>query len=217
MTTKARRIFCILISILAFGGLAAIFPGLPAEIPLHWDLNGEVTLEAKGQLWVFAGMLVFFNGMFEVLPHVDPRKDNYLRFQREYNAFCVVFNLFFLAFLGAVCVQALAPGAFDMVSFLWLVLGILLTFVGNLMPKFKSNFFSGVKTPWALSDDENWRKTQRLGGKLIFVSGLIWIACALFGLPSKAVLFLGLGSVFTAALVPYGMSYYWWRKKEEGR
>ena len=47
------------------------------------------------------------------------------------------------------------------------------------MPRIGQNYTMGVKTPWALNDPENWRRTQRCGGKCFVLMG---IAVAAFGL-----------------------------------
>ena len=42
------------------------------------------------------------------------------------------------------------------------VVGLLFIGVGNYLPRVKQNYTLGIKTPWALADPENWRRTQRL-------------------------------------------------------
>jgi uncharacterized membrane protein len=42
--------------------------------------------------------------------------------------------------------------------------GLLFIVLGNLMPRFRSNFFFGIRTPWTLSSEQMWMKTHRLGG-----------------------------------------------------
>jgi len=33
------------------------------------------------------------------------------------------------------------------------------------------NFFLGIRTPWTISTEENWRVTHRLGGRLMVLVG----------------------------------------------
>ena len=58
------------------------------------------------------------------------------------------------------------------------IIGALLVGIGNYMPRIGQNYTMGVKTPWALNDPENWRRTQRFGGKCFVLMG---IAVAAFG------------------------------------
>ena len=212
MSIKTRRILCITITALLFLILAASYGFLPEQIPTHWGVTGEPDFGPKSTIWAFAAMAVVFNIMFEVLPHIDPRYQNYMKFIREYNLFCVFMNFYVLAFIVAVIIQSFRPGSFEMVRFVCVMVGLTLAVSGNIMPKFKSNFSSGFKTPWALSDEENWRKTNRLGGKLLFLSGIIWLLGA-FLIRNKMVLFFaGMASVVAATLIPYVMSYLWWKQ-----
>lgn len=94
--------------------------------------------------------------------------------------------------------------------------GILFLFIGNMIPKAKSNFYLGIKTPWALSDDENWRRTNRLGGKMLFTAGGLSIAAPFF-LDGKYLGIVFFTVVMAACIIPCAMSYIWWRQKETAR
>lgn len=215
MSIKTRRILCITITALIFLILAACYKFLPDQIPTHWGMDGDPDFSSKRTVWAFGGMAIVFNIMFEVLPHIDPRYRNYMRFIREYNLFCVFMNFYVLAFIIAMIIQGFQPGAFEMVRFVCVMVGITLLVAGNIMPKFKSNFSSGFKTPWALSDEENWRKTNRLGGKLMFFAGMIWLLGA-FLITNKMVLFfVGMAAVLAAVIVPYVKSYLWWKQANQ--
>ena len=52
-------------------------------------------------------------------------------------------------------------------------LGILFFYAGILMENAKKNWFVGVRTPWTLSNDIVWEKTNKLGGKLFKIAGTI--------------------------------------------
>ena len=64
-------------------------------------------------------------------------------------------------------------------------LGLLFCVLGNFMPKFRHNYFCGIKSPWALADEENWRRTHRFAGPLWFWGGL-GVAVLSFVLPEAA-------------------------------
>ncbi len=89
--------------------------------------------------------------------------------------------------------------------------GMLFTVIGNSMPKFKQNFYAGIRTSWTLSDEEIWFKTHRFGGKLWFVGGILMMTTAV--LPKNmnfiALTFLAL----VLALIPVIYSYVIYRNK----
>lgn len=59
-------------------------------------------------------------------------------------------------------VENFRPGTVNIPLVITIAIGILFLFIGNELPKVKSNFFMGIRTPWALCSEENWRRTHRL-------------------------------------------------------
>ncbi len=82
----------------------------------------------------------------------------------------------------------------DLFALLPVFLGVMFIVLGNFMPKTTNNRHMGIKLPWTMGNDENWRKTHRLGGILQVISGVLLLLSALF---STEVFF----AVLMAALV----------------
>lgn len=91
-----------------------------------------------------------------------------------------------------------------------LMAGILLIVLGNYMPKARQNYTFGIKTPWALEDEENWNKSNRLAAWLAIFAGLILIVNAF--ILSIPVL---IATVIIFGGVPVLYSYYLYRKKKK--
>ncbi len=78
-------------------------------------------------------------------------------------AFCVVAHVgCMLHFAGIVSLHAWAR----------FLIPALLMLMGNFLPRVRPNYFAGLRTPWTLSSETVWRRTNRLGGKLLFYGGL---------------------------------------------
>lgn len=60
-------------------------------------------------------------------------------------------------------------------------IGLLFIGMGNYLPRVKQNYTLGIKTPWALADPENWRRTQRFGGACFMVLGVGLIVMGVAG------------------------------------
>lgn len=45
-------------------------------------------------------------------------------------------------------------------------MGVVMIVIGNYLPKTHRNYIIGIRLPWTLENDENWRKTHRLAGKI---------------------------------------------------
>ena len=59
--------------------------------------------------------------------------------------------------------------------FMVIFMALLFYVLGALMPRFKRNFFVGIRTPWTLSSDVVWKKTHSLGGILFKAAAVIGI------------------------------------------
>jgi uncharacterized membrane protein len=71
----------------------------------------------------------------------------------------------------------------------------------------------GIRTPWTLSDDEVWRRTHRLAGRLMVASGAVLAALAA-ALSGKA-LFVAMFAVLALGLLPPVVaSYLFWRERQ---
>ena len=57
-------------------------------------------------------------------------------------------------------------------------IGVLFVVTGNYMVKIRSNFSFGVRTPWTLSSELSWNKTNRLAGKFLMALGLLTLILA---------------------------------------
>ncbi len=165
-----------LLSLLPLVMIAALYRRLPAEVPMNWDFNGEVGYGAKAQLWVMAALPPVLEALFRFLPRLDPKHKNYDKFGDAYLGLQLVMMLF-LAAMTAICItEALHPGTVNVSSVVCLLVSLLMVYLGNVMPKFRMNWYCGFKTPWALSSEYVWTRTQRVGGRLLFAAGLIGAA-----------------------------------------
>ncbi|MDR2909077.1 MAG: SdpI family protein [Oscillospiraceae bacterium] len=188
---------------------------LPEQIPTNWGISGSVEAYGpKSTLFIIAGLSPVMALTKSVLPAIDPRRRNYKKFRGFYEGFYLVMMLFLLGLNCMVISESLNPGRLSVSSLVAGGCGLVFAFLGNMMPKVKSNFFVGVRTPWALSDTEVWNKTQRLGGQLFFFGGILLVICAAL-LEGGALFAVTMAVAFLAALVPAAMSFFWYRSRGE--
>lgn len=147
--------------------------------------------------------------LFIFLPKIDPLKQNIEKFRKYYNGFILIL-IIFLFYLYLLTVFWNLNFRFSMTQMFLPAIGILLYYVGVLMENARRNWFIGVRTPWTLSNDKVWDKTNKLGGKLFKIAGII----ALLGVLSKryALLFVFL-PVIIAAVYPTIYSYFEYQKQ----
>lgn len=215
---KMKKSIIILIGVLSLLPLvltAWFYPRLPATIPMHWNIDGTVRYDPKYTLWMMAALSPVLAILFPVMAKIDPRRRNYEKFGGAYQGFMVVMQLFLLTMNGIVISEALNPGRISVSTVVTVGVGLLFVFIGNIMPKVKSNFYMGARTPWTLSDPDVWFKTNRLSGYLFFVSGIIICVCP-FILTEKMTFVIMMIITFIVALIPSIMSYFWYRKNHHG-
>jgi len=171
---KKSIIFALLIVLASFGASAYFYPQMPETVASHWDINGE----ANGYMSKFWGLflmpiisLAIFL-FFLAIPKIDPLKSNIEKFRKYFDAFIVVFLLFFLYVHLLTVVWNLGVG-FNMAQLMSPAFGVLFYYCGVLMEKAKQNWFIGFRTPWTISSAEVWDKTHRAGGALFKISGII--------------------------------------------
>lgn len=90
---------------------------------------------------------------------------------------------------------------------LYLGLGIFFLITGNYMKTIKHNYFLGIRVPWTLESEENWKKTHYLGSYIWVIGGLLLIF--LFPLVNSTLYTIAFNIIaFAFALIPIGFSFY---------
>lgn len=186
-----------------------VYNKLPDLVPTHWNTMGEIdkySPKAFGAFMAPVIMIFTWSGM-KFLPKIDPRKKNYEKFDKSYSVIVSILLTFFLVIHAVTLLAALGYGI-SIEKIIPLIVGVLFIVIGNYLPKSKSNFFYGIKTPWTLSSEVSWRKTHRLGGKLFVVAGIVCILSSfLLNGNIKAVVFFI--AIMIAAIVPIVASYFY--------
>lgn len=173
------------------------YPQVPEQMATHWNSQGEVN-GYMPKLWglfflplVITGLVI----MFLVIPKIDPRKENIAKFRKYYDGFIVILIMFMIAvhlqiLLWNTGVQ-INPNAV-----IPLGIGLLFYYMGILTENAERNWFIGIRTPWTLSSDRVWKRTNRIGGKLFKIAGIVAVIGAFF--PEYAIYFILVPVLITA-------------------
>jgi uncharacterized membrane protein len=190
----------------------AVFSRLPETIPTHWGASGEIN-GTSPRLWgafVIPLILLLIALFMRVLPAIDPRRENYPKFAGTFEAIFISTMLLLLVIHVAMLAAGLGyPVAMDRLAPIGI--GLLLMVLGNLFPRARPNWFVGVRTPWTLSSDRVWEKTNRLAGYVMVIAGFIVAITGLAGVPFATHVMAAVIGVAAAALVVY--SYVEWRRE----
>lgn len=213
MKNKRSLLLLWVLALLPACVLLAVYSRLPETLPTSYGFNGQVNAYGpRATLWLFPALALALAAMFQFLPWVDPRKDNFRKFQKYYDLFALFMELFLLVVLCLMLLQTLRPGTISMGRCLSALISLLFLLLGNMMGKVKFNYFFGIRTPWTLADPDVWTRTHALGGKLWFTLGILLLPSS-FLLPESFLYVLMLGGLALSSLLLYALSYHWYRTR----
>jgi len=189
------------------------YPRLPPSVVTHWSLNGTPD-GYSSRLWALAiipVMLVIMTVIFNVLPKIDPRHENYVKFLSSYWLIANAVIVFLLVAHGLIIAAGLGF-SIKIDRLMPLGIGLLFVFLGNFLTRVEPNWFVGIRTPWTLSSDTVWRRTHRTGGWVFVIGGLVLASTAL--LPRAAFLPLLIATIVIMPAIPIVQSYVLWKREQ---
>ena len=145
---------------------------LPDRLITHWNAAGE----ADGSMGKFAAVtsvpaFIFVMHLFCLfMTHLDFNNEKQSP-KALLIAYCAMPATSLYA--GFMVLGSAVSTQLEPMNWMNLFFGILFIIVGNYLPKCKQNSVLGIRLPWTLKDEENWRKTHRLAGRLWLAGGLI--------------------------------------------
>lgn len=179
---------------------------MPAELPTHWNFHGEVDdYSSRFDAMVLnQGFFVVMNIFVCFMLDNDPRNKKQNNFVMTISKLAVplvmilIYVLTIMTGLGRdVNVSVIIP----------LFVGLLFIAIGNYLPKTKRNYTMGIKLPWTLNSDENWRRTHRLGGICFIIIGFCLIISVFL---KSEIIFIA--SLIIGTIIPSVYSYYLYTK-----
>ena len=181
---------------------------LPSSMNIHWGADGQPDGTAGKAFAVFFPSLLILG--FHWLCVFITNKD-----MNDQTPKAMVLTLWICPTLSLAMHSIMYTVALgldvNMGMLLFLPLGILFAVMGNYMPKFRRNSTMGIKTTWALADDENWNATHRFGGRVWMAGGLL--VCVLSCLPWDWAVPVTFVVIFAFAFAP--MIYSWQYHKKQ--
>ena len=194
--------------------LLRVYPSLPPIIPTHFGIDGKPNgfSEKHQMIWIILFMSLLSLGTYlliKYLPRIDPKKTAALGSGNLQKIAIAV-----VALLSAIMICMLYASMHGSLSFSKLfnpLMGIFFMVVGNLMYNIKPNYFVGIRIPWTLENENNWRATHHLGGKLWFIGGILITIGTLF-LPAQTGEYFFMFCTLILAIVPIVYSFVYFKK-----
>ncbi len=217
MTMKTRNIQILIVGLILISFLmgAYLYTYMPEKMASHWDANGRVNgyMPELSGLFLLPVISAILFLAFMLIPKIDPLKANIEKFRGHFDVF-VLLLFVFLFYIHMLIMLWNLGYRFNIMQLLAPALGVIIYYSGVMTENAKQNWFIGVRTPWTLSSEVVWDKTNKLAGKLFKVAGVLAVMGLVF---PKYAIFLILVPVILAAVYPVIYSYQKYQQEIKAR
>jgi len=163
---------------------------------------------------LFPALLILMGISFRIFPKIDPYKNRYREFFPVYSFICnlIMTSILLLYFFTGIYnlgypikINIVVP----------IIIGLLMIVIGSLMNKLKRNFMIGARTPWAITSENVWNKTQKFAGRMFIVLGIIIIITPFLGMFWGGITFIA--GILLTTLGTYIYSYLEFKKENKNK
>ncbi len=181
---------------------------LPEEIPTHWGADGTVngTSPRIFAVCVFPLIFLLIHWFCLFVTRADPK--NRQQSRKVMGLVCWLVPAISLLVEGLIYSTALGMDI-DIVTAVIAAVAVLFIILGNYLPKISQNATIGYRIPWTLSDEDNWFRTHRLGGKVCITGGFVMLVAAF--LPESFLVPIFVIDVVLIGAVPTVYLYLYYR------
>ena len=201
----------VLAAMAVFAFLTASHLPADAVLPIHWDASRtpDRFADALSALLLPVVLGAAATLIFSIIPRLEPLQDS-LRgsaplLRASWGGLMLLFATIQIT-MGLPAYGIAVP-----VNAILLAVGIFLIVFGNALPKSRPGFFVGIRTPWAIIDEDNWIATHRFGGKLMMAAGLVIVIASIAPIQPETTAIIVLAAVFAGSLIPVGYSWWLWQ------
>lgn len=215
MKNKKEIIFNILMFLPMIVAIISLFY-LPKIIPAHYGAEFDVDRwGSKYEILIYGIIPIVFGEIMKVFVRTDTNESN--KKVRIYGGIIGlgVFNVIILGFIyNAFKLTSLSEKrtVMNLSQISFVMLGMVLVLVGNMMPKTKMNKLTGIRDRDGMQDEKTWNIRQRVGGLSMMIAGVIIILINLFFRASSVVIFITL--IVLLMLIPISILVNKWAVKK---
>lgn len=176
---------------------------LPEKMPTHFNLLGQADGYNHKVFAIFGlpALMLLMHWLLLFLMIKDPKSSNI----SSKIQVLIYWIIPFVSCLSMISIFGESLG-YSMMSGLLaqIFMGVVMIVIGNYLPKTHRNYIIGIRLPWTLESDKNWRKTHRLAGKIWVLGGLLLFLNSFVQIYVYWVFFL---TLFFVVIIPSVYSY----------
>ncbi|MGA2407807.1 MAG: SdpI family protein [Bacteroidales bacterium] len=201
--------------VLPYVYLAIVWKKMPDQVPTHFNIAGNA------DAWSGKTSLIFLPGALGIgiyllmllIPVLDPKK-KIRNMGDKYYTFRFMLTFFFSLF-ATYLLYISNSGSLKNPNLLIGLIGALFAMLGNYFHTVRPNYFIGIRTPWTLENEQTWKKTHRLGGRLWMAGGILIVFIS-FIIRSNNALAITFAIILSVkVIVPIVYSYIEFQKEKK--
>ena len=187
-----------------------LYPGLPETIPVNYDWNGVARSETPAEIVallipvIYAVVIL----LIEVFLRISPEKYSMPNSRRAKDI--IVFGVGLLLTSVHIGLLTNAGDMHVIERFLAFGMALFLIVVGNVFGKMELNFIIGIRLPWTIAPESNWRATHRFAGRLMVIVGVALFIVSFY----YSHLVVTVAASTSTVLIPVIYSYLYFNKNE---
>lgn len=212
-----RHILAVVVAMVPLIYIGMKWSTIPGTVATHFDIHGQPDAFGDKMDIVWLSLFMVFTSLITYVMVVNAHKLDKKRTKGIHSPLLdniALGTVFFICIVNlAAIINSIYPGAQLLDKMIIPAIGVFFVFIGNVMYNIKPNRFVGIRIPWTLNNDDNWKVTHRLGSKLFFVGGVFITLVALGYQAEIATMFL-LGVVFIISVTTVLYSYLYHRKSQ---
>ena len=196
--------------------LAIIWNKLPEKVATHFNLQGNPDRygSKNGLIIGVAVLMILASAIYLLMPLVYKIDRKTRAVENKTRLLRMAFAIsIFIYFVSCILINSSVHGIHFNIRLIFGGIGLMWCIVGNYMHNIKPNHFAGFRTSWTLNNEENWRKTHLLGGKIWFAGGLL-VTIVCFFASTNIVMITFVSVSFIIIVIPFVYSYRLYKKQK---
>jgi uncharacterized membrane protein len=209
-----KNIFLLVCIVAPIAYLSVIYDGLPEKVAMHFGSDMKPDRYGyKAELWTVVGIIMGISMLLYLLitnvGKFDPKNQSL-----QSQSIMQKMSLTIVAFMSVLTIYIIYSSVRgESGNTLFVLLGGFFALTGNFIHSIKPNYFVGLRLPWTLENEDNWRKTHQFGGK-VWVGGGLLIAVLSLLVTEVYMIKLFFILVLLMVLVPSVYSYKYYQKSK---
>ena len=186
------------------------------NIPTNWNMEGEAIGSGSPLIMIiFPITSILVTLLLYFIPRLDPKGENIKKSGPILPMTMILIAALMLG-IEIFIVMAINNGSniLNMITFMYLIIGILFIVLGYYMPRVRHNYMLGIRTPWTLYSEDVWNKTHKASKNWFMGIGLSFLVCMFVKEPYNLIIPLVVTGAVVIGIVIY--SYMLFAEEKRG-